>query len=364
MTRAVGLFVLGVCSCPSAVIGQAVVPFARLTAQVVIPPEGPGYSLASSRSAIVLPTGEIFLIEASDATILRFGPDGRYRGASGQRGSGPGEFRDPSSLLVRGDSVLIWDPGLSRLTLMTKDGTFKRTVPVRAPGAGGMTPSGQLFTVSMREFGGTGTFANQWLYVIARDSLGRGIDTLFARLRQYRSLRIAQVSGGATVGAQPFDDGPLSAVSRDGRYLVWIDRSTDSAGTFSISVSSLGGAQKYSRRVQYAPVALDRRIVEAAVTRMVKPGLSPAEVERALYTPRTLPPVTLAYFLSDGGLVLRREEAFGGLQKYTIIGPNGNDVATLALPSNVSIASGSSTQLLFAIRDQDGLLSYQLSRVP
>ncbi|MBK7595851.1 MAG: hypothetical protein IPJ11_11545 [Gemmatimonadetes bacterium] len=70
-------------------------------------------------------------------------PSGRIIWRSGRQGSGPGEFQRADRIgVLPGDSIVIWDQELARLTLLTKGGRFVRServiagVPIFVPTSG------------------------------------------------------------------------------------------------------------------------------------------------------------------------------------------------------------------------------------
>jgi hypothetical protein len=70
-------------------------------------------------------------------------PSGRIIWRSGRQGAGPGEFQRADRIgLLPGDSIVIWDQELARLTLLTKGGRFVRServiagVPIFVPTSG------------------------------------------------------------------------------------------------------------------------------------------------------------------------------------------------------------------------------------
>lgn len=87
------------------------------------------------RGGAVLSDGRIVILNRGSRQLLYFSAYGRFLEAVGREGRGPGEFTDPRWLgRGGGDTVLIWDPALARLT--TFDGTtLLRTLVPRGPGA-------------------------------------------------------------------------------------------------------------------------------------------------------------------------------------------------------------------------------------
>lgn len=63
-----------------------------------------------------------------------FGPDGGYLRSFGNRGGGPGEFRDPIELEILGnDSILVWDWAAQRISVFEADGTLSRSIRLNRP---------------------------------------------------------------------------------------------------------------------------------------------------------------------------------------------------------------------------------------
>lgn len=92
--------------------------------------------------------GRIYVVQqGSNAPILVFDRQGSFLRTLGRRGSGPGEFQSAGFLVPGlGDSVAVWDYGLSRLTVLTVSGGMVRSfsVPIDAISAL-WQPKGQGF---------------------------------------------------------------------------------------------------------------------------------------------------------------------------------------------------------------------------
>ena len=79
-------------------------------------------------AATILRDGRVMVTDGRTGLVRLYGPAGDFRGQLGSRGEGPGEFRSPSSLLlVRGDSIWIWDRTLWRMSVFSPQGTFVRS---------------------------------------------------------------------------------------------------------------------------------------------------------------------------------------------------------------------------------------------
>ncbi|GIW50969.1 MAG: hypothetical protein KatS3mg081_0324 [Gemmatimonadales bacterium] len=73
----------------------------------------------------------IYVVDRSRAQVLVFDSAGNFRAAIGRKGRGPGEFVSPINLAIGpGDSVLVFDQGVRRMSLFDPAGRFARSGPV------------------------------------------------------------------------------------------------------------------------------------------------------------------------------------------------------------------------------------------
>ena len=79
-----------------------------------------GQQLHLVRGAVRLSDKTLVIANGGSTQLLRYDREGRFLGASGGEGDGPGEFRAIEWLgRIRGDSLMTWDRGLNRLTVFT-----------------------------------------------------------------------------------------------------------------------------------------------------------------------------------------------------------------------------------------------------
>lgn len=76
------------------------------------------------RGVLRLPDGRIVVVNGGSAEIRFFASDGTYLSSTGGSGDGPGEFRGVLSAALVGDSLLVYDGGLNRLSVLNLDGEF------------------------------------------------------------------------------------------------------------------------------------------------------------------------------------------------------------------------------------------------
>jgi hypothetical protein len=108
---------------------------------------GAAYELNGVTYAYRLTDGRVAVVNGGDE-VRYYDAAGRYIKTFGRSGSGPGEFRRiTNTVRTAGDSLLIWDWTLKRLTLVTPAGTLGREQPaLRYPGmsASGIAVLGPL----------------------------------------------------------------------------------------------------------------------------------------------------------------------------------------------------------------------------
>ena len=87
----------------------------------------PGQELDRVVGATRLADGSIIIADAGARALLRFDSTGRLIQSMGRAGEGPGEFLAPSWLgQLRGDSLVVWDRGLGRVSVFTRGGAVGR----------------------------------------------------------------------------------------------------------------------------------------------------------------------------------------------------------------------------------------------
>lgn len=77
--------------------------------------------------------GGIVVANAGTNEIRFFDSNGSFLRSVGRGGAGPGEFRSMRSIIkIAGDSVLVWDPPLNRLTLLGPSGDVRDLIQLNA----------------------------------------------------------------------------------------------------------------------------------------------------------------------------------------------------------------------------------------
>jgi hypothetical protein len=93
------------------------------------------YQLSGVTGVLRLADGTLVVGNRLSGEIHYYSPRGQHLRTIGRKGGGPGEFRLIDWMGQRGDSVLVWDPFSSRLTVFDPGGRLARAVRV-APAEG------------------------------------------------------------------------------------------------------------------------------------------------------------------------------------------------------------------------------------
>jgi len=101
--------------------------------------------------------GDIVVVDGGTREVRLYDGDGTFIATFGRSGSGPGEFQDPVQVLVTsGDTLLVWDDALARVTRFDPEGNLvdvrsvdrgiiaQAVEPPLFPGTGRLLPDGDL----------------------------------------------------------------------------------------------------------------------------------------------------------------------------------------------------------------------------
>jgi hypothetical protein len=89
----------------------------------------PGQELHQVNGAVRLSDGSLIVANGGSAQLYRYDPNGRFLGAIGRAGDGPGEFQAVNWVgRIAGDTLVVWDRGLDRVSLFAPSGEYVREV--------------------------------------------------------------------------------------------------------------------------------------------------------------------------------------------------------------------------------------------
>ena len=289
--------------------------------------------------------GQMYVLDQNAPFIHVFGRDGKFIRVWGRAGGGPGEFRQPMYLGWHGDTLVVVDPPLMRISLFNKAGHLVRTIPIR-PQLQLSSRSGFPVTLlaagtvlvasSTEEQPGTANAVFQES-LLAADPANRTTKIIAMFERHNFALRVAvRVNGepGMMNAVQPFSNDPLWRVDRNGTAVVWVERpQMTREPTFTVTRVTQSGDTVFSRRIAYIPKLLDDPTLDGAVRQVgdlplpssVKMVIDNDALRKEIYRPKYLPPVSGITAASDGTTWIRLEqEARSDQVIYLVLRPDGS----------------------------------------
>ena len=137
------------------------------------------------QSGRILPDGGALVAEQSNGTIYRLAADGSAVDSLGGKGQGPGEFDRLDGMVLKGDSVVVSDNRLMRLTFIGPDGAVRtKRVPggSQRPVLSALAPDGRVLFVQGDGYGGPPEGKSGWVFeeepILLLDAAAAQVDTL------------------------------------------------------------------------------------------------------------------------------------------------------------------------------------------
>ncbi len=307
---------------------------ARAVPALAIPGDAPGYFVNRVAAIAIASDSSILVLDPVEARIYRFDRRGRYLDGWGRQGSGPGEWRRPSTLGWRGDTLWAFDPALARLSLYAPSGGFHRSIQLPASGKAVYQADGSLATLSVMSYGSAG-IRGPPIIAVRYNAAGRLADTLIKLPSAYRVL-VYPLGGRTSVGQQPFEDGPLVVGALNGSG--WLVVRRDATGIpVRLTRIDPAGDTLFQRAIRLPPRRLTRAQVASAVADLEaegprQPDLG-ATIEAALYKPRYLPPISDALVGEDSTIWLRGTMLWEQTIRWLVLDPHGEKLFELDLPT-------------------------------
>jgi hypothetical protein len=159
-------------------------------------PEDPTFTWI--QSGRILRDGGAVVGEYNAGTIYRLGPDGSVVATWGGKGEGPGEYDRHDGILLLGDSIVVSDAGLYRITVLSDRGELRATHP--KPGAflhevSSVLPDGRLLLIPGDGYSAASEVRPEWVFetqpILALDLERAAVDTLaeLPHLRRWYGTR-------------------------------------------------------------------------------------------------------------------------------------------------------------------------------
>jgi hypothetical protein len=317
------------------------------------------------------PSGDFVVVRGLDAGV--FDRSGALKRIIGREGKGPGEFKFFGPMCFVGDTLIVHDVNLDRLTFFAKDFAVLRTVPQNQ------------FHPNPDKFGSVQyVLADGSLVALVRPSPNAErsaaeqkdpfieSDISYVRLRngkqgeptpdqtlvagQYRSegflLRTPQLMYWYGPG-QPWADGILLAVSPNGRWIAFVERGGEADSKTVVHLRQISSSTTGKDIV--LPFA-QKRLEDDTVDRWLSsvpvqaamdasnlsriPALGEAKgrnaaLRAAVFRPKYAPSVRGLLVNNDGSVWLRREWS-GELSRWDILGVSGKIETMIELAEGIT----------------------------
>lgn len=301
-------------------------------------------------SALVDSALHVYLRDDAAPALYLLKPNGDTVRTLMQRGRGPGEVSQLRALGWMGDTLWVIDGALQRITLLPADSrrvvTWRYQEKCRTLNPWAILRDGRCL---MGQAPGPGRKDGDPMVVEVGARSDGGTDTILALSTANAYSRFRWNDGQANL-PQPFGDNPLFAIAPTSDFVVVASREAAASpgkATFGLRVWSMRSGWGPTMKYEYRPRPLAKQSRDSAVTALLalvtrNSPVSPVtadSIRRKLYTPRFLPPLTMAFVARDSliWLGVREREAGQGLQgykQYRVYDWNGAPVRTVGLPSN------------------------------
>ncbi|GMV06787.1 MAG: hypothetical protein AMXMBFR53_30620 [Gemmatimonadota bacterium] len=322
-------------------------------------------------SATRLGDGRLVVGDAGSGQVRIFAPDGTHESTLGSLGDGPGEFRSIRSLDAHGDSIVVFDPGLSRVTVYRLSGEVVTTWNVGL--ANGPVP----MALSELRFLETGqAFGMDGMSMVAGSGPGLARDTaFFFELREGTPWReaIAAVPG-------PWTDVVELEGQLAGRHQALTSQPSWDAQASSIYTTAgdafefrihdpTGAVTRLVRRAQPAP-PVTRADAQAWKDALLEPA---PEAQRAMmrpmleafHMPATLPVYASLIVDAEGHVWLGRFIAPGmaSPSEWDVYAPDGVYLGAVATPPGLRVLEIGTDYVLGKWTDELDVEYVQLHRL-
>jgi hypothetical protein len=325
----------------------------------------PDEMLYQLRGAVWLSNGNIALLNAGSSEIRLYSPTGTFIHGVGRHGRGPGEFQLPL-MLVRtdGDSLVVYDYMLRRLSVFASDLSLVREVPaVLVQGATGFLPPQTLITAAPvfpdRQMEGL----HDLRMAVVRVDLQSGAQDTIALVGGRREY---QFTVGERVLMVPVPLTVHASVAVRGRSVYVADGV--SAG-FSVYDEAGRLSSRVAMELQPGPVSardfeaeLDRLIAEASARRV--PATQLRDIVRSLPRPAALPVFDALNVGEDGSVWLRQYElAPNETRQWSVFDEAGRILAVVDVPARIRILDIGGDVLLARVEDELGVEFLQVHAI-
>ena len=268
--------------------------------RTIQPADDSAGALRAPDDLLLLDDGSLLVADSKPAEVMRFDAGGRYVGSIGREGAGPGEYRSPY-LAMRGDTLVVHDPSLSRavmFSLVTSqvftqrmttpryfakvdvDGGGRAVAPMMAPPDSTAGPRSAFVRFSLDGSRIDTVFMPERPRGDARWIVREGKLTKFEMLvpLQPRDVHAVDPTGGFITG---WSGAFTLRATRDGRDTVRLISRPENAGTISADEKAAIVDAKVLEVKGQAPEAVLRASLVASAIPDARPSFEHVQVDRS-----------------------------------------------------------------------------------
>jgi hypothetical protein len=337
-------------------------------------PDGP-YDLRDGRAGplnvIELPNGRIVIANGATGAVRYYDQNGRFLREFGRAGEGPGEFRQMALRLGRGDTVVVIDPVLRRLTKLDGDG--KLVSEIRIPWGYGTNTGHGAVLLEPLGIAGDGTLvvvASPIPVASRRTAIGPYRDSLyFYRSRSETALvELLSVNGLEMHQAAKAPSGTPLAYGRQTYAALQASRILIAQNdAWQVEEYGVDGRLHRVFRHTVTPIPITARRAEqltsdaleryAANPRMSASARASAaaNAQSAEYASH-FPLITGIFAASDGYVYVQESGDPDALRSLAVIGPDGVLVTRIVLPPNFRVMTVGKQKVFGLVADEDGFM--------
>lgn len=316
-----------------------------------------------------LPDGRIVIADGQSLDLRVFDPEGDFLNRSGGKGEGPGEHQSIDRIFRQGDTLIVLDNRVGRLTRVLPDGTVVEVLPIEwipfsyvlngrttsgrsLPGVRGVFADGSILATQRIQSGPAQieTRISRSELTLRRIDLRTGAAQSVGLFRATEDFIYLHPDGSFTFGDAPFGKPGLLAITGDRFY------AGDGEG-FEIEEHTSDGTLTRIIRVCELPDPVTEREYEAYVQDLIEPleGLG-RELEeiahRGLPRPEFAAPY-MALHVDPTGRIWVRDFTFVGMpQRWRVLDRDGRWLSDVTLPADVDVLEVGDDYVLGRVRDE------------
>lgn len=333
--------------------------------------------------------GTIAVLQRQIKGVRFFDPSGNSLGVVGREGEGPGELRSPSQAGWIGDTLWVSDRMLKRITLISTEPAFVRTLPPFMGARPAPEDEAGLPTVSMYSpialypggrllvsaVGGE-VFEGMGLFHVSGDGI---VERLVREIPWDPEEGIVRFSDGSVTfySSVPFYPRSAYTVAPDGSRIGMLTTATSGpeVRTFRVSIYDAFGGEIFSRAYPYQGIPISDEAVDSVLAPRdpgpVPPGMPmtsperPRGLERALRSrvPPFYPPAYEILLGSDGRAWIRLYNG-DGRREWLILDAEGNPEGRVILPDRTRLHVANETHIWTLESDEldvESIVRYRLT---